>query len=492
MAQATRIILIVLLFGLLLYIDHQVVSGHQPWLNQLIVLQLYIIVIASAAYFWGGVGAGLAFILVLGSHLLLVYYYLGIPFKHPQVQEILPLALLLFNSIIVSGLILAKEKQLSKSTDLAVQRQINEQHEQQRKLTQTCEGMKKDMLYLSSLIINLAEFAKKVNLAEFTETGFDESSSKENKRILAIVKVTVDSLSRFPNTEFCAVYLFNPHLNLLERTGVAGKPMHDPPPEKVQLGEGLLGRVAETRQTMRYEWSSKENWQTPAGKTWLTELTFAIPILYQNQLHGAIYLEKSGVEFQDERLVSETIAGSIGMALQNAAIFDRSQHMAITDGLTKLCNHEYFVIRLNEFYQAAKRYANALSLIMIDIDHFKHYNDTNGHPMGDIVLEEVAHLIQVNTRETDLAARYGGEEFALILQQTDLAGATFVAEKICKAIEEHHFHNEEKQPNGNLTISVGVATLTEYTTTPEKLLKDADEQLYTAKRTGRNRVCSQS
>jgi diguanylate cyclase (GGDEF)-like protein len=242
---------------------------------------------------------------------------------------------------------------------------------------------------------------------------------------------------------------------------------------------------------MRYEWSSKEHWQTASGKTWLTELTFAIPILYQNQLHGAIYLEKSGVEFQDERLVSETIAGFIGMALQNATIFDRSQQMAITDGLTKLYNHEYFLLRLNEFYQAAKRYNNVLSLIMIDIDHFKHYNDTNGHPMGDEVLEEVARLIQINTRETDLSARYGGEEFVLILQQTDLSGAVIVAEKIRHAIEEHHFHNEEKQPNNNLTISVGVATLTDFTTTPEKLLKDADEQLYTAKRTGRNRVCSQ-
>ncbi|MFB3896993.1 MAG: diguanylate cyclase, partial [bacterium] len=362
-------------------------------------------------------------------------------------------------------------------------------NEAQRKLTQTCETLKRDMLYVSSLIITLADFAKKVNLAELTDTSLDESS-KGNKRVIAIIRVTLEALLKSPNTKYSSFYLFNPHLNILERQGIAGTPLHEPPPEKVQLGEGLLGRVAETRQTMRYEWSSQDAWQTTAGKGWLTELTFAIPILYQNQLHGAIYLEKSGVELQDERLVSETIAGFVGMALQNAAIFDRSQQMAITDGLTKLYNHEYFVLRLNEFYQAAKRYNNTLSLIMIDIDHFKHYNDTNGHPMGDVVLEEVAFLIRNNTRETDLAARYGGEEFALILQQTDLNGAVIVADKIRRAVEEHHFFNEEKQPDGDVTISVGAATLTEYTTSPEKLLKDADEQLYTAKRTGRNKVCS--
>lgn len=490
MKKVYPFILLIILFALLLYGEQQLVSSQPPWLYQLIASQVYLLVIVGAIYYGGVIGAMIALIFVISGHTYLGYYYLGLSIQHPQLQDIIPIALLIFNSILLVGLVKSKTQEFSRSTDFALQRQLQEQNEAQRKLTQTCEGMKRDMLYVSSLIITLADFAKKVNLAELTDTG-PEETNKGNKRVLAIIKVTLEALSKSPNTAFSAVYLFNPHLNVLEQQGTAGKPLHDPPPERVQLGEGLLGRVAETRQTMRYEWSSQENWQTSTGKTWLTELTFAIPVLFQNQLHGALYLEKSGIEFQDERLVSETIAGFVGMALQNAAIFDRSQQMAITDGLTKLYNHEYFMLRLNEFYQAAKRYNNPLSLIMIDIDHFKHYNDTNGHPLGDVVLEEVSFLILNNTRETDLAARYGGEEFTLILQQTEIDGAVFVADKIRKAVEEHHFHNEEKQPNGDVTISVGVAALTEYTTAPEKLLKDADEQLYTAKRTGRNKVCSQ-
>jgi diguanylate cyclase (GGDEF)-like protein len=490
MKRTFPIILLLLLYCLLLYGEQQLLSSHQTWLYQLVIVQLYLLVVGGAVYYGGLIGIVIALVIIITGHTLLAYQYLGLSIKHPQYLDIIPIALLVFNSLLIAVVIKGKTRQLFRSSDLVLQRQLQEQNETQRKLTQTCEAMKRDMLYVSSLIITLADFAKKINLAELTDTGSDELS-RGNKRVIAIIRVTLEALSKSPNTKYSSVYLFNPHLNILERQGIAGSPLHDPPPEKVQLGEGILGRVAETRQTMRYEWSSQENWQTSAGKTWLTELTFAIPILYQNQLHGAIYVEKSGVEFQDERLVSETIAGFVGMALQNAAIFDRSQQMAITDGLTKLNNHEYFILRLNEFYQAAKRYNNTLSLIMIDIDHFKHYNDTNGHPMGDVVLEEVSFLIRNNTRETDLAARYGGEEFALILQQTDLAGAVFVADKIRKAVEEHHFFNEEKQPDGDVTISVGVATLTEYTITPEKLLKDADEQLYIAKRTGRNKVCSQ-
>ncbi|MCX7919750.1 MAG: sensor domain-containing diguanylate cyclase [bacterium] len=493
MQKAIKIIIIIFIFSLAFFINFLLLTDKDSTIIQkVIAAQLYLLVIFGAAYFWGVTGALIVLIGAVVSHGILLYKEPGVlVIRQEPWNHLFPVGLLLFNAMLITAITKLITLQIQAKSDVALQRQLQEDREQLRKLTQTCENLKKDLLHTSSLIITVANFAKKVNLAELAVPEHDETT-KGNKRVSAIVNVTIESLAKSPNTKYCAVYLFNPHLNLLERKGSAGTPLHEEPPDKIPLGEGLLGRVAETRQTMRYEWSSKDSWQTAGGKTWLTEVTFAIPILYQNQLHGAIYLEKSGVEFQDERLISETIAGFVGLALENSAVFGRSEQMAITDGLTKLFNHNYFMLRLNEFFQAARRYNNALSVIMIDIDHFKVYNDTNGHPLGDIVLEEVAYLIKSNTRETDLAARYGGEEFGLILQQTDLSGACVVAEKIRAAVESHRFHNEEKQPNGNLTISVGVATLTEHTSSAEQLLKDADEQLYMAKHSGRNKVCAQS
>ncbi len=166
------------------------------------------------------------------------------------------------------------------------------------------------------------------------------------------------------------------------------------------------------------------------------------------------------------------------------------RQLAITDGLTGLYNYRYFKEQLLQELNRARRHHSHVSLFMIDIDHFKHYNDQHGHPAGDQVLKTIARLLKENVRNIDLAARYGGEEFTLVLMETKKSDAKIVAEKIRKLIEEHSFNYEEFQPNGKITISAGVATFPEDGKDFDELVAVADQRLYRAKQAGRNRVCA--
>ncbi|MCG8608096.1 diguanylate cyclase [bacterium] len=164
------------------------------------------------------------------------------------------------------------------------------------------------------------------------------------------------------------------------------------------------------------------------------------------------------------------------------------RQLAITDGLTSLYNYRYFQEQLLQELNRARRHNLQVSLVMIDIDHFKHYNDTHGHPAGDLILKQIASLLKSNIRNIDLASRYGGEEFALVLIETNKSSAGIVAEKIRKLVEDQSFEQEESQPNGTLTISTGVATFPEDGDDFDQLVSNADQRLYRAKQAGRNLI----
>ncbi len=167
---------------------------------------------------------------------------------------------------------------------------------------------------------------------------------------------------------------------------------------------------------------------------------------------------------------------------------ERLRELAITDGLTGLYNHRYFKQFLAKEIIRANRHATKVSLAMIDIDHFKMYNDTHGHLAGDKVLQQIAKLMDKNLRSIDLAARYGGEEFVIVLPQTNIGAARIVAQKLQNIVENSQFEKEETQPNGKITISVGIATYPENSKDMESLIHCADQRLYKAKALGRNMV----
>jgi len=161
---------------------------------------------------------------------------------------------------------------------------------------------------------------------------------------------------------------------------------------------------------------------------------------------------------------------------------------ALRDGLTKAFNKRYFTERLDSEFTYAVRHDAPMSLLFLDIDHFKKINDVHGHPAGDAVLVELAKLAHGCLRNEDIFARYGGEEFAVISRGTDVAAASALAERLRAAVEGHAFVVEGKPLA--VTISVGVARAPRVGVgTPAELVAVADETMYTAKRSGRNRVC---
>lgn len=164
--------------------------------------------------------------------------------------------------------------------------------------------------------------------------------------------------------------------------------------------------------------------------------------------------------------------------------------LTVIDGLTQIANRRHFDATLQTEWQRMTREGKWLAMVLCDVDFFKHYNDTNGHQMGDDCLKQVAFCIAENTkRASDLAARYGGEEFAVILPYTDPAGAACVAEKIRQAIEDLKIPHVSSSINPYVTLSLGVSAieLPVKDLTPETLIRLADEALYLAKAQGRNR-----
>jgi len=174
--------------------------------------------------------------------------------------------------------------------------------------------------------------------------------------------------------------------------------------------------------------------------------------------------------------------------LKRALLYQKVQELSITDGLTQIFNRRYFIERFNEEIKRSKKFRLKFSFLMLDIDHFKNYNDRYGHLAGDAILLEVARAVKENIRQIDFMGRYGGEEFSLILAETDKEQARFAAERIRQAIESRQITVYDE--NLKVTASIGLVTFPDDAQDREGLIERADEALYLAKQAGRNRICA--
>lgn len=219
-------------------------------------------------------------------------------------------------------------------------------------------------------------------------------------------------------------------------------------------------------------------------------------ILPINRLMGGVRKFAEGNFTTQVPVTSQDEIGELSQAFNVMALnikHDRQKLTALTimDEKTGLFNFRHFKQAINEEMKRAERYNRNLGLIMIDIDYFKHYNDTNGHQMGDLLLKELANILKESVRETDMVARFGGEEFIILLPETTRMQSTQLAENLRLRIQNHIFPMEEKQPNKDLTVSIGVAFYPfKSVVSPDTMLEKADQALYKAKKKGRNRVCT--
>ncbi|MBX3169702.1 MAG: sensor domain-containing diguanylate cyclase [Candidatus Eremiobacteraeota bacterium] len=218
----------------------------------------------------------------------------------------------------------------------------------------------------------------------------------------------------------------------------------------------------------------------------------SVPLQVRGSVLGVLNVnhKRSGDPFNSGDLKLLMALGSLAaISIQNA----RTYQNAITDRLTNLYNYGYFREQLERFLETARQEESTVSMIMFDIDHFKNFNDVNGHDLANVALVGVASLCVANSRQQgdrmpDLVARYGGEEFMILLQGISKTDAYLTAERIRKQVESTHYEGGQNQPMGKLTISMGVANFPEDAENSEALIKQADQALYKAKRAGRNNV----
>ncbi len=252
----------------------------------------------------------------------------------------------------------------------------------------------------------------------------------------------------------------------------------------VDVNEGLSGHVYQTGRPLLIKDAQNSEILRKFKKGDIYPGTLiSVPLIVKERIIGVVNATKSVPDYFSDREFSlfNSLSVQGAIAIDNAILYK----LAITDGLTKLYLHRYFQQRLSNELSRSERYGYKFSLILTDIDHFKKFNDTYGHQVGDQVLREVARLVQQSVREVDIVARYGGEEFIVICPEKSNEETVVPAERIRKAVESYDFRvNGAHVP---ITISLGVSEFPSDSKDKKDLIECADIALYSSKQNGRNR-----
>ncbi|MEW6100708.1 MAG: sensor domain-containing diguanylate cyclase [Candidatus Omnitrophota bacterium] len=275
-------------------------------------------------------------------------------------------------------------------------------------------------------------------------------------------------------------------------TGFNRQVRHTKVPLKEQAG-GLLALGVLDGMPLHLSKDTLQNYQDdPVVQLLKSEELIVVPLKSKEKVNGLIladnFITKKSISKDDVRMLI-MLANQAGLAIENSQLYEKTVIRAHSDYLTGLWNHGYFQFILQKELDTAKASRTPLSLIMLDIDDFKVYNDTLGHQAGDMILKDLASVTKMQSRKMDYVCRYGGEEFTIILPQTDKKEAYVIAERLRMDIEKQPFTREEILPQKKLTVSIGISTFPEDANTPSDLISSCDKSLYEAKRKGKNSTC---
>src|SRR6201997_5356060 len=254
--------------------------------------------------------------------------------------------------------------------------------------------------------------------------------------------------------------------------------------QRISLGAGLIGQVARNGHMATYRASSAND---STLKPLLPDSLAAIarPVFYAEQLHGILYVESSQpLDFSEEEvLLLRTLADLIAGALHNALSFQKAQEQAITDGLTGVKTHRFFMEALSSEWKRSTRAGRAFALVLMDLDRFKFVNDFYGHLEGDLVLQRVGQILETNCRRSDVVARYGGDEFVILMPETTMEQARQLAAKLRGWVSADPLLREK-----NISASFGIACYPLHGSSPQELIQVADASMYLSKHQGGNTV----
>jgi len=261
---------------------------------------------------------------------------------------------------------------------------------------------------------------------------------------------------------------------------------------RVKIGEGIAGWVAQTGKPAIVNDTSRD--PRFAGKfdsktQFRTRSILCAPLISRGRTIGVVQvLNKLDGKFNQSDLeILLTLVEPCAIALENAILFQRTEQLTITDDLTKLFNSRYLNVYIGREIKRCKRHGIPLSVIFLDLDGFKGVNDAHGHLAGSRTLAEVGAILVEAVRESDILARYGGDEFVVVLPETPPSGALVIAERIRKAIESHHFLQDQGL-DARISASFGIASYPDHALTPEGLIQKADQAMYRVKERDKNGI----
>lgn len=309
-----------------------------------------------------------------------------------------------------------------------------------------------------------------------------------------LFKRALDALTRIPLLKDCDrggfLRISEDRLRLVTYFGARHSPEFLLAHNEMKVGDCLCGLAVQTGEVI----TSDDCFQDPRHTIRVPGMTphghIIVPLKAMGRVVSVLYLyTPAGLRIDEHMsMLVSALGNRIGAAIENLMLYQETKELSLHDPLTGLANRRMMSIALDESFARAKRLERSFSVVMLDLDYFKKYNDSHGHAAGDKLLANVAGIIQSETREIDLAVRYGGEEFLIILPEAGSPEAVAVAERIRQRVMETPFPPRVGSEPAHVTISPGVATYDRSMAGADQLVEMADRAMYEAKRKGRNRV----